>query len=92
MAEQERNPQYGADVDWDKLRQVLERQRRARRIMDTDFSKRIYQGVRVKHTVKDLLAEKRSRQNSGPRYSALTRPHLSPVPAPKPPGRGDWSV
>ncbi|KAK7883173.1 hypothetical protein WMY93_029347 [Mugilogobius chulae] len=37
--------------------------------MDTDFSKRVYQGVRVKHTVKDLLAEKRSRQTSGPRYS-----------------------
>ncbi|KAJ0021826.1 hypothetical protein NQD34_009316 [Periophthalmus magnuspinnatus] len=37
--------------------------------MDTDFSKRVYQGVRVKHTVKDLLAEKRSRQTSGPRYT-----------------------
>ncbi|XP_035479328.1 uncharacterized protein C11orf53 homolog [Scophthalmus maximus] len=37
--------------------------------MDTDYSKRVYQGVRVKHTVKDLLAEKRSRQTSGPRYS-----------------------
>ncbi|XP_032937399.1 uncharacterized protein C11orf53 homolog [Catharus ustulatus] len=30
-----------------------------------DFGKRVYQGVRVKHTVKDLLAEKRSRQSSG---------------------------
>lgn len=38
-------------------------------IMDTDFSKRVYQGVRVKHTVKDLLAEKRSRQTTGPRYT-----------------------
>ncbi|XP_030007563.1 uncharacterized protein C11orf53 homolog [Sphaeramia orbicularis] len=37
--------------------------------MDTEYSKRIYQGVRVKHTVKDLLAEKRSRQTNGPRYS-----------------------
>lgn len=37
--------------------------------MDTDYSKRVYQGVRVKHTVKDLLAEKRSRQTNGPRYS-----------------------
>nr|XP_057936279.1 POU class 2 homeobox associating-factor 2 [Doryrhamphus excisus] len=36
--------------------------------MDTEYSKRVYQGVRVKHTVKDLLAEKRSRQTSGPRY------------------------
>ncbi|KAK0144134.1 hypothetical protein N1851_017509 [Merluccius polli] len=34
-----------------------------------EYSKRVYQGVRVKHTVKDLLAEKRSRQTSGPRYS-----------------------
>ncbi|KAM6933565.1 POU domain class 2-associating factor 2 [Xenentodon cancila] len=37
--------------------------------MDTEYSKRVYQGVRVKHTVKDLLAEKRSRQTSGPRYN-----------------------
>lgn len=34
-----------------------------------EYSKRVYQGVRVKHTVKDLLAEKRSRQTNGPRYS-----------------------
>ncbi|KAG7278033.1 hypothetical protein CRUP_010967 [Coryphaenoides rupestris] len=34
-----------------------------------EYSKRVYQGVRVKHTVKDLLAEKRSRQTSGPRYT-----------------------
>uniref|UniRef100_A0A3B5B0E4 Si:ch211-213d14.1 n=1 Tax=Stegastes partitus TaxID=144197 RepID=A0A3B5B0E4_9TELE len=33
---------------------------------------RVYQGVRVKHTVKDLLAEKRSRQTNGPRYSVST--------------------
>ncbi|XP_077422854.1 POU class 2 homeobox associating-factor 2-like [Vanacampus margaritifer] len=38
--------------------------------MDTEYSKRVYQGVRVKHTVKDLLAEKRSRQTNGPRYSS----------------------
>ncbi|XP_046891634.1 uncharacterized protein C11orf53 homolog isoform X1 [Hypomesus transpacificus] len=37
--------------------------------MEADYSKRVYQGVRVKHTVKDLLAEKRSRQPNGPRYS-----------------------
>lgn len=37
-----------------------------------DFSKRVYQGVRVKHTVKDLLAEKRSQQTNGPRYSVST--------------------
>ncbi|XP_028826641.1 POU domain class 2-associating factor 2 [Denticeps clupeoides] len=40
--------------------------------METDISKRVYQGVRVKHTVKDLLAEKRSRQTNGPRYSVTT--------------------
>lgn len=40
-----------------------------------DFGKRVYQGVRVKHTVKDLLAEKRSRQSSGS-FS------VSPVPPP----------
>ncbi|XP_048369302.1 uncharacterized protein C11orf53 homolog [Sphaerodactylus townsendi] len=34
-----------------------------------DYSKRVYQGVRVKHTVKDLLAEKRSRQTSGSRFN-----------------------
>ncbi|XP_049581885.1 POU domain class 2-associating factor 2 [Syngnathus scovelli] len=38
--------------------------------MDTEYSKRVYQGVRVKHTVKDLLAEKRSRQTHGPKYSS----------------------
>lgn len=43
-----------------------------------DFGKRVYQGVRVKHTVKDLLAEKRSRsrQSSGSRFS------VSPDPPP----------
>ncbi|XP_069752398.1 POU class 2 homeobox associating-factor 2 [Narcine bancroftii] len=30
----------------------------------SEHSKRVYQGVRVKHTVKDLLAEKRSRQTN----------------------------
>ncbi|KAI6073204.1 putative protein C11orf53-like protein [Aix galericulata] len=38
----------------------------------TDFGKRVYQGVRVKHTVKDLLAEKRSRQSSGSCFSGST--------------------
>ncbi|XP_072094938.1 POU domain class 2-associating factor 2 [Mobula birostris] len=32
----------------------------------SEHSKRVYQGVRVKHTVKDLLAEKRSRQSNVP--------------------------
>ncbi|XP_062450389.1 POU domain class 2-associating factor 2 [Rhea pennata] len=44
----------------------------------TDFSKRVYQGVRVKHTVKDLLAEKRSRQSSGSRCSGSTSSLQSP--------------
>ncbi|KAM9318616.1 LOW QUALITY PROTEIN: uncharacterized protein KZ484_022857 [Pholidichthys leucotaenia] len=50
--------------------------------MDTEFSKRVYQGVRVKHTVKDLLAEKRSRQTTGPRYSggATTPPSFVQMP------------
>ncbi|CAL8372646.1 POU domain class 2-associating factor 2 [Gadus morhua] len=50
--------------------------------MDTEYSKRVYQGVRVKHTVKDLLAEKRSRQTSGPRYSggASTPPSFVQMP------------
>ncbi|XP_053125828.1 POU domain class 2-associating factor 2 [Hemicordylus capensis] len=34
-----------------------------------DYGKRVYQGVRVKHTVKDLLAEKRSRQTSSSRFN-----------------------
>ncbi|KAK9520316.1 hypothetical protein VZT92_020212 [Zoarces viviparus] len=38
-------------------------------LLRPEYSKRVYQGVRVKHTVKDLLAEKRSRQTSGPRYN-----------------------
>ncbi|KAG7471376.1 hypothetical protein MATL_G00124000 [Megalops atlanticus] len=42
--------------------------------METEYSKRVYQGVRVKHTVKDLLAEKRSRQTNMPRYSGGTSP------------------
>ncbi|KAM9469229.1 POU domain class 2-associating factor 2 [Clarias gariepinus] len=40
--------------------------------METEYSKRVYQGVRVKHTVKDLLAEKRSRQTSGPRFAGVS--------------------
>lgn len=47
----------------------------------TDFGKRVYQGVRVKHTVKDLLAEKRSRQSSGSCFSVS---HFFPPP-PSPP-------
>ncbi|XP_016159309.1 PREDICTED: uncharacterized protein C11orf53 homolog [Ficedula albicollis] len=43
-----------------------------------DFGKRVYQGVRVKHTVKDLLAEKRSRQSSGSRFSGSTSAAQSP--------------
>ncbi|KAG5268856.1 hypothetical protein AALO_G00217250 [Alosa alosa] len=39
--------------------------------METEYSRRVYQGVRVKHTVKDLLAEKRSRQTTGPRYNGV---------------------
>ncbi|XP_064159078.1 POU class 2 homeobox associating-factor 2-like isoform X2 [Anguilla rostrata] len=39
-----------------------------------EYSKRVYQGVRVKHTVKDLLAEKRSRQTNVPRYSGGSSP------------------
>lgn len=42
------------------------------RLLRLEYSKRVYQGVRVKHTVKDLLAEKRSRQTNGPRYSVST--------------------
>ncbi|XP_061074026.1 POU class 2 homeobox associating-factor 2-like [Conger conger] len=42
--------------------------------METEYSKRVYQGVRVKHTVKDLLAEKRSRQTNVPRYNGGTSP------------------
>ncbi|KAM9114111.1 POU domain class 2-associating factor 2 [Pangshura tecta] len=38
-------------------------------LVPTDYGKRVYQGVRVKHTVKDLLAEKRLRQTSGSRFS-----------------------
>ncbi|KAM6987847.1 LOW QUALITY PROTEIN: POU domain class 2-associating factor 2 [Tautogolabrus adspersus] len=50
--------------------------------MDTEYSKRVYQGVRVKHTVKDLLAEKRSRQTTGPRYSggSTTPPSFVQMP------------
>ncbi|KAM4651641.1 POU domain class 2-associating factor 2 [Discoglossus pictus] len=44
----------------------------------TDFNKRIYQGVRVKHTVKDLLAEKRSRQTTGPRLNGSTNSSQTP--------------
>uniref|UniRef100_A0A3Q2Z016 Si:ch211-213d14.1 n=1 Tax=Hippocampus comes TaxID=109280 RepID=A0A3Q2Z016_HIPCM len=40
---------------------------------------RVYQGVRVKHTVKDLLAEKRSRQTNGPRYSSIKIVPLFPT-------------
>ncbi|XP_069732516.1 POU domain class 2-associating factor 2 isoform X2 [Phaenicophaeus curvirostris] len=55
--------------------------------METDFGKRVYQGVRVKHTVKDLLAEKRSRQSTGSRFSGSTSATQSPfvqMPGSKP--------
>ncbi|XP_023284250.1 uncharacterized protein C11orf53 homolog [Seriola lalandi dorsalis] len=50
--------------------------------MDAEYSKRVYQGVRVKHTVKDLLAEKRSRQTTGTRYSggSTTPPSFVQMP------------
>ncbi|XP_061224194.1 POU domain class 2-associating factor 2 isoform X1 [Neopsephotus bourkii] len=49
----------------------------------TDFGKRVYQGVRVKHTVKDLLAEKRSRQSSGSHFSgSISTPQSSFVQMP----------
>nr|XP_031531381.1 uncharacterized protein C11orf53 homolog [Vicugna pacos] len=48
-----------------------------------DYSKRVYQGVRVKHTVKDLLAEKRSRQTSNSRFNGSVSSSQSPfVPMP----------
>ncbi|KAL4647530.1 hypothetical protein GN956_G8011, partial [Arapaima gigas] len=50
-----------------------------------EYTKRVYQGVRVKHTVKDLLAEKRSRQSSAPKYNVRTNPSqpaFVPLPAP----------
>ncbi|KAM6312579.1 POU domain class 2-associating factor 2 [Podargus strigoides] len=47
-------------------------------LVPADFGKRVYQGVRVKHTVKDLLAEKRSRQGSGSRFSGSTSTPQSP--------------
>ncbi|XDA84105.1 hypothetical protein R6Z07F_013928 [Ovis aries] len=43
-----------------------------------DYSKRVYQGVRVKHTVKDLLAEKRSRQTSNSRFNGSVGSAQSP--------------
>ncbi|XP_003253161.2 uncharacterized protein C11orf53 homolog [Nomascus leucogenys] len=43
-----------------------------------DYSKRVYQGVRVKHTVKDLLAEKRSRQTSNSRLNGSVSSSQSP--------------
>ncbi|XP_048196929.1 uncharacterized protein C11orf53 homolog [Perognathus longimembris pacificus] len=45
-----------------------------------DYSKRVYQGVRVKHTVKDLLAEKRSRQTSNSRYNGGVSTPQPPFP------------
>lgn len=49
--------------------------------LSAEYSKRVYQGVRVKHTVKDLLAEKRSRQTSGPRYSVSATSSKLSLPA-----------
>ncbi|XP_076867964.1 POU class 2 homeobox associating-factor 2 isoform X1 [Brachyhypopomus gauderio] len=54
-------------------------------MMETEFSKRVYQGVRVKHTVKDLLAEKRSRQTNTPRLNAgasSSQPAFVQMPGP----------
>ncbi|XP_078282730.1 POU domain class 2-associating factor 2-like [Rhinoraja longicauda] len=52
----------------------------------SDHSKRIYQGVRVKHTVKDLLAEKRSRQTNVPfKYNTGTNSY-QPSPYVQMPG------
>ncbi|XP_045930029.1 uncharacterized protein C11orf53 homolog, partial [Micropterus dolomieu] len=50
--------------------------------LNLEYSKRVYQGVRVKHTVKDLLAEKRSRQTTGPRYGggSTTPPSFVQMP------------
>ncbi|GAA6106336.1 uncharacterized protein C11orf53 homolog [Tachysurus ichikawai] len=50
--------------------------------MEAEYSKRVYQGVRVKHTVKDLLAEKRSRQTSGPRFAVYAFFNLAPFSIP----------
>ncbi|KAM8927682.1 POU domain class 2-associating factor 2 [Pelodytes ibericus] len=47
-------------------------------LVPNDFNKRIYQGVRVKHTVKDLLAEKRSRQTTGSRSNGSTNVPQTP--------------
>ncbi|XP_070808726.1 POU domain class 2-associating factor 2 [Pituophis catenifer annectens] len=49
-----------------------------------DYGKRVYQGVRVKHTVKDLLAEKRSRQTSSLRRNGSvvsSQPSFVPLPS-----------
>ncbi|XP_072449033.1 POU domain class 2-associating factor 2-like [Chiloscyllium punctatum] len=46
----------------------------------SEHSKRVYQGVRVKHTVKDLLAEKRSRQtNVSFKYNTGTNSSQTPA-------------
>ncbi|XP_028977673.1 uncharacterized protein C11orf53 homolog [Esox lucius] len=50
--------------------------------METEYSKGIYQGVRVKHTVKDLLAEKRQRLTNGPEHSGGTSSQSSFVQMP----------
>ncbi|XP_034281012.1 POU domain class 2-associating factor 2 [Pantherophis guttatus] len=49
-----------------------------------DYGKRVYQGVRVKHTVKDLLAEKRSRQTNSLRRNGSvvsSQPSFIPLPS-----------
>ncbi|XP_017557266.1 uncharacterized protein C11orf53 homolog isoform X1 [Pygocentrus nattereri] len=55
-------------------------------MMETaEYSKRVYQGVRVKHTVKDLLAEKRSRQTNVPRFNtgaSSSQPAFVQMPGP----------
>lgn len=60
---------WSQTVSWFAFRQNSGIHKDPRLCSVLDFSKRVYQGVRVKHTVKDLLAEKRSQQTNGPRYS-----------------------
>ncbi|XP_032084668.1 uncharacterized protein C11orf53 homolog [Thamnophis elegans] len=48
-----------------------------------EYGKRVYQGVRVKHTVKDLLAEKRSKQTNNLRRNGSvlsSQPSFVPLP------------
>ncbi|XP_067326969.1 POU domain class 2-associating factor 2 [Anolis sagrei] len=52
-------------------------------LVPADYGKRVYQGVRVKHTVKDLLAEKQSRQTGSSRMNgsvSTTQSSFVPLP------------